>query len=263
MEKENRFQEKQQMRRQRSIVNIGFSFVLLTVSMISYQLFFTSNTKGKESSQEIKVSQLASKDKKTTKSEGNHNEKTDGTKLEEQKNKKTETTGLEEQKKQETEAAKIQEQKIQEQKIQEQKIQEQKIQEQKKQETDGTKLEEQENKSEVVKTNNNENKKEENTEDTGKNTQTNPSWKPIGTEQGAKPEMKFKEGTTDWSEMKKAISYAVDVPESQLIYDFIGNNGTNKAYGNVRDKQNNKKYTVHIDWVENKGWKPVSVQAAK
>ncbi len=53
--------------------------------------------------------------------------------------------------------------------------------------------------------------------------------------------MKFKEGTVDWSEMKKAISYAVDVPESQLIFDFIGNNGNNKAYGNVRDKQNNKK----------------------
>ncbi len=68
--------------------------------------------------------------------------------------------------------------------------------------------------------------------------------------------MKFKEGTVDWSEMKKAISYAVDVPESQLIFDFIGNNGNNKAYGNVRDKQSNKKYKVNIDWVENQGWKP-------
>ncbi|KFN15111.1 hypothetical protein DJ94_992 [Bacillus pseudomycoides] len=75
--------------------------------------------------------------------------------------------------------------------------------------------------------------------------------------------MQFKEGTTDWNEMKKAISYAVDVSESQLIYDFIGNNGTNKAYGNVRDKQSNKKYKVYIDWIENKGWKPVSVQAVK
>ncbi|TKH08109.1 DUF1510 family protein, partial [Bacillus wiedmannii] len=65
-----------------------------------------------------------------------------------------------------------------------------------------------------------------------KGSQTNPSWKPIGTKQGAKPEMKFKEGTVDWSEMKEAISYAVDVPESQLIFDFIGNNGNNKAYGN-------------------------------
>lgn len=75
--------------------------------------------------------------------------------------------------------------------------------------------------------------------------------------------MKFKEGTVDWSEMKKAISYAVDVPESQLIFHFIGNNGNNKAYGNVRDKQNNKKYKVNIDWVENQGWKPVSVQVVR
>ncbi|MCU5150620.1 YrrS family protein, partial [Bacillus wiedmannii] len=96
-----------------------------------------------------------------------------------------------------------------------------------------------------------------------KGSQTNSSWKPIGTEQGAKPEMKFKEGTVDWSEMKKAISYAIDVPESQLIFDFIGNNGNNKAYGNVRDKQSNKKYKVNIDWVENQGWKPESVQVVK
>ncbi|MCU4991487.1 YrrS family protein, partial [Bacillus cereus] len=96
-----------------------------------------------------------------------------------------------------------------------------------------------------------------------KGSQTNPSWKPIGTKQGAKPEMKFKEGTVDWNEMKKAISYAVDVPESQLIFDFIGNNGNNKAYSNVRDKQSNKKYKVDIDWVENQGWKPVSVQVVK
>ncbi|PFY78158.1 YrrS family protein, partial [Bacillus toyonensis] len=81
--------------------------------------------------------------------------------------------------------------------------------------------------------------------------------------QGTKPEMKFKEGTVDWSEMKEAISYAVDVPESQLIFDFIGNNGNNKAYGNIRDKQSNKKYKVDIDWVENQGWKPVSVQVVK
>ncbi|MGH0932659.1 YrrS family protein, partial [Bacillus mycoides] len=93
--------------------------------------------------------------------------------------------------------------------------------------------------------------------------QTNPSWKPIGTEQGAKPAMQFKEGTVDWNEMKKAISYAVDAPEGQLIFDFIGNNGENKAYGNVRDKQSNKKYKVDIDWVENQGWKPVSVQVVK
>ena len=51
--------------------------------------------------------------------------------------------------------------------------------------------------------------------------------------------MKFKEGTVDWSEMKKQ-SLMLLMFESQLIFDFIGNNGNNKAYGNVRDKQSNK-----------------------
>ncbi|MEB8857457.1 YrrS family protein [Bacillus cereus] len=190
----SRFQEKQQNRRQKAIFNIAFTLVLVTVGIVTYQLFTPSNTSTKAIAQEKKV-----------------------TKIEEKKTEDKETAQLEEKSKAEK----------------------------------------------SVKTNGNENNEEEKTASQEKGSQTNPSWKPIGTEQGAKPEMKFKEGTVDWSEMKKAISYAVDVPESQLIFDFIGNNGNNKAYGNVRDKQNNKKYKVNIDWVENQGWKPVSVQVVR
>lgn len=89
---------------------------------------------------------------------------------------------------------------------------------------------------------------------------TKPSWKPVGTEQGATPAMTFKKGTADWNEMNQAISAAIDVPVEQLIIHRIGNNGKNKAYGNVQDKQSGKRYYVNIDWVENEGWKPVLVQ---
>ncbi|PFF56840.1 YrrS family protein [Bacillus cereus] len=190
----SRFQEKQQNRRQKAIFNIAFTLVLVTVGIVTYQLFTPSNTSTKAIAQEKKV-----------------------TKIEEKKAEDKEAAQLEEKSKAEK----------------------------------------------SVKTNGTENNEEEKTASQEKGSQTNPSWKPIGTEQGVKPEMKFKEGTVDWSEMKKAISYAVDVPESQLIFDFIGNNGNNKAYGNVRDKQNNKKYKVNIDWVENQGWKPVSVQVVR
>ncbi|PEL75037.1 YrrS family protein [Bacillus wiedmannii] len=176
----SRFQEKQQNRRKKVIFNIAFTLVLVTVGIVTYQLFSPSDTSRKAIAQEKKA-----------------------TKIEEKKREEKEAAQLEEKQKAE-------------------------------------KLVSQE-----------------------KGSQTNPSWKPIGTKQGAKPEMKFKEGTVDWSEMKEAISYAVDVPESQLIFDFIGNNGDNKAYGNIRDKQSNKKYKVDIDWVENQGWKPVSVQVVK
>ena len=89
---------------------------------------------------------------------------------------------------------------------------------------------------------------------------TKPSWKPVGTEQGATPAMTFNKGTADWNEMNQAISAAIDVPVEQLVIHRIGNNGKNKAYGNVQDKQSGKKYYVNIDWVDNEGWKPVLVQ---
>ncbi|PQZ58545.1 MULTISPECIES: YrrS family protein [Bacillus] len=89
---------------------------------------------------------------------------------------------------------------------------------------------------------------------------TKPSWKPVGTEQGASPAMTFKKGSADWNEMNQAISTAIDVPVEQLVIHRIGNNGKNKAYGNVQDKQSGKQYYVNIDWVDNEGWKPVLVQ---
>ncbi|AJH05994.1 MULTISPECIES: YrrS family protein [Bacillus] len=216
----SRFQEKQQNRRQKAIFNIAFTLILVTVGIVTYQLFTASNTSKKAIAQEKKA-----------------------TKIEEKKTEDKETAKIEEKKTEDKETAKIEEKKTEDK--------------------EAAQLEEKSKAEKSVKTNGNENNEEEKAASQEKGSQTNPSWKPIGTEQGAKPEMKFKEGTVDWSEMKKAISYAVDVPESQLIFDFIGNNGNNKAYGNVRDKQNNKKYKVNIDWVENQGWKPASVQVVR
>ncbi|PFK98709.1 YrrS family protein, partial [Bacillus thuringiensis] len=202
------------------------------VGIVTYQLFTPSNTSTKAIAQEKKVTKIEEKkteDKETAKIEEKKTEEKEAAQLEEKKREEKEATQLEEKKREEKEAAQLEEKK--------------------REEKEAVQLEEKQ--------------KAEKSVSQEKGSQTNPSWKPIGTKQGAKPEMKFKEGTVDWSEMKKAISYAVDVPESQLIFDFIGNNGNNKAYGNVRDKQNNKKYKVNIDWVENQGWKPASVQVVK
>ncbi|HDR3902941.1 TPA: DUF1510 family protein [Bacillus cereus] len=242
----SRFQEKQQNRRQKAIFNIAFTLVLVTVGIVTYQLFTPSNTSTKAIAQEKKVTKIEEKkteDKETAKIEEKKTEDKETAKIKEKKTEDKETAKIEEKKIEDKEAAKIEEKKIEDK--------------------EAAQLEEKSKAEKSVKTNGNENNEEEKTASQEKGSQTNPSWKPIGTEQGAKPEMKFKEGTVDWSEMKKAISYAVDVPESQLIFDFIGNNGNNKAYGNVRDKQNNKKYKVNIDWVENQGWKPVSVQVVR
>ncbi|MDA2256290.1 DUF1510 family protein [Bacillus cereus] len=242
----SRFQEKQQNRRQKAIFNIAFTLVLVTVGIVTYQLFTPSNTSTKAIAQEKKVTKI--EEKKT--------EDKETAKIEEKKTEDKETAKIEEKKTEDKEIAKIEEKKTEDKEIA-------KIEEKKSEDKEAAQLEGKQKVEKSVKTNGTENKEEEKTVSQEKDPQTNPSWKPIGTEQGAKPDMKFKEGTVDWSEMKKAISYAVDVPESQLIFDFIGNNGNNKAYGNVRDKQSNKKYKVNIDWVENQGWKPASVQVVK
>ncbi|MFK4427570.1 YrrS family protein [Bacillus sp. RC51] len=229
----SRFQEKQQNRRKKVIFNIAFTLVLVTVGIVTYQLFSPSDTSKKAIAQEKKA-----------------------TKIEEKKHKEKEAAQLEEKKREVKEAAQLEEKEREEREAA-------LLEEKKREEREAALLEEKQKAEKSVKTSGNENKEGEKTASQEKGSQTNPSWKPIGTEQGAKPAMKFKEGTVDWNEMKKAISYAVDVPEGQLIFDFIGNNGENKAYGNVRDKQSNKKYKVDIDWVENQGWKPVSVQVVK
>ncbi|MGH1280400.1 YrrS family protein [Bacillus basilensis] len=228
----SRFQEKQQNRRQKAIFNIAFTLILVTVGIVTYQLFTSSNTSNKAIAQEKKAVQLEEKKR----------EEKEATQLEEKKREEKEAAQLEEKKREEKEAAQLEEKKREEKEAAQ-------LEEKKREEKEAAQLEEKQ--------------KAEKSVSQEKGSQTNPSWKPIGTKQGAKPEMKFKEGTVDWNEMKKAISYAVDVPESQLIFDFIGNNGNNKAYSNVRDKQSNKKYKVDIDWVENQGWKPVSVQVVK
>ncbi|EJV75988.1 YrrS family protein [Bacillus cereus] len=236
----SRFQEKQQNRRKKVIFNIAFTLVLVTVGIVTYQLFSPSDTSKKAIAQEKKA---IAQEKKATKIEEKKREVKEAAQLEEKKREVKEAAQLEEKEREEREAALLEEKK--------------------REEREAALLEEKQKAEKSVKTSENENKEGEKTASQEKGSQTNPSWKPIGTEQGAKPAMKFKEGTVDWNEMKKAISYAVDVPEGQLIFDFIGNNGENKAYGNVRDKQSNKKYKVDIDWVENQGWKPVSVQVVK
>ncbi|WP_263704976.1 YrrS family protein [Bacillus thuringiensis] len=242
----SRFQEKQQNRRKKVVFNIAFTLVLVTVGIVTYQLFFPSDTSKKAIAQE----------KKATKIEENKRKEKEAAQLEEKEREEKEAAQLEEKEREEKEAAQLEEKEREEKEATQ-------LEEKKRKEKEAAQLEEKQKAEKSVKMNGNENKEGEKTASQEKGSQTNSSWKPIGTVQGAKPEMKFKEGTVDWSEMKQAISYAVDVPESQLIFDFIGNNGDNKAYGNVRDKQSNKKYKVDIDWVENQGWKPASVQVLK
>lgn len=80
----SRFQEKQQNRRKKVIFNIAFTLVLVTVGIVTYQLFSPSDTSKKAIAQEKKA-----------------------TKIEEKKHKEKEAAQLEEKKREEKEATAV------------------------------------------------------------------------------------------------------------------------------------------------------------
>ncbi|MGM1675747.1 YrrS family protein, partial [Bacillus cereus group sp. BceL183] len=106
----SRFQEKQQNRRQKTIFNIAFTLVLVTVGIVTYQLFTPSNTSTKAIAQEKKVTKIEEKkteDKETAKIEEKKTEDKEATKLEEKKTKDKETAKIEEKKSEDKEAAQL------------------------------------------------------------------------------------------------------------------------------------------------------------
>jgi hypothetical protein len=87
------------------------------------------------------------------------------------------------------------------------------------------------------------------------------TWEPIGTEQSEPHVSNYEEGSVDWNEKIKAISYATEIPEDQMQLLWLGNNGDhNSAFGVVTtsaEKEN--PYVVTLVWVTEKGWKPTDV----
>lgn len=94
---------------------------------------------------------------------------------------------------------------------------------------------------------------------------TNPGWEPIGTEQGNGHVSSFDKNSLDWNEKVKAISYAVNISEEDLIIWFIGSGSDpeNSAIGTVSTKDQADVYRVYIEWTDGGGWKPVKVEELK
>lgn len=89
----------------------------------------------------------------------------------------------------------------------------------------------------------------------------NGPWEPIGTQQKGEHQKSYDMGSTDWNEQVKALSYATGIPTSDMTIIWLGNGGgPDLSKGTVRDKKDpSKKYDVQLQWVKDKGWKPISV----
>lgn len=93
-----------------------------------------------------------------------------------------------------------------------------------------------------------------------KTSMVNPLWEPIGTSQGSTPAQDYDLEGVDWNEMTQAIVYATGFEKEQMTILHLGNNGANKAVGTILQKDTKQKYRVYMEWVNEKGWKPVLVE---
>ncbi|HSP22571.1 MAG TPA: YrrS family protein [Planococcus sp. (in: firmicutes)] len=92
----------------------------------------------------------------------------------------------------------------------------------------------------------------------------NTSWEPVGTKQKGDHVSVYEKGSADWNEKIKAISYATGLAEDDMYIMMIKNGGgPQKSIGVVQSKDQSKKYRVHMEWVEGKGWNPVKLDVLK
>lgn len=86
-------------------------------------------------------------------------------------------------------------------------------------------------------------------------------WHPIGTKQTGEHVTTFEKGSLDWEEMEMALAYGAGIDRNNMTVLWIGNGGDpQKAKGKVKSKDDpNTIYHVLIEWVDEKGWKPIEV----
>lgn len=92
----------------------------------------------------------------------------------------------------------------------------------------------------------------------------NTSWEPVGTKQKGDHVSVYEKGSADWNEKIKAISYATGLAADDMYIMMIKNGGgPQKSIGVVQSKDQSKKYRVHMEWVDGKGWSPIKLDVLK
>lgn len=86
-------------------------------------------------------------------------------------------------------------------------------------------------------------------------------WHPIGTKQTGEHVTTFEKGSLDWEEMEMALAYGAGIDRNNMTVLWIGNGGDpQRAKGKVKSNDDpNTIYHVLIEWVDEKGWKPIEV----
>ncbi|OLO38804.1 hypothetical protein BTR23_11115 [Alkalihalophilus pseudofirmus] len=88
-------------------------------------------------------------------------------------------------------------------------------------------------------------------------------WQPIGTVQSEPFELEsqhFSKDHVNWKEMTHAIQYATGLDDDITIWRIENGGNPQSAVGTVSGRDNkHTPYRVRIEWVPERGWKPVEV----
>jgi cytoskeletal protein RodZ len=84
---------------------------------------------------------------------------------------------------------------------------------------------------------------------------------PIGTSQTGTHTSSYEEGSVDWNEKLKAIRLATGLDENMTVWKIANGGGPQKSVAEVSpDGKPGERYTVNLEWVDQKGWKVTSVE---
>jgi hypothetical protein len=87
----------------------------------------------------------------------------------------------------------------------------------------------------------------------------NRAWTPIGTSQSEPHTIVYDSGSTDRTEMERAISYALGYDLSNITVWELARDSDNRVAATISTKDNSHVFRVYIEWVTDNGWKPLKI----
>ncbi|WP_273850890.1 YrrS family protein [Guptibacillus spartinae] len=87
-------------------------------------------------------------------------------------------------------------------------------------------------------------------------------WEPVGTTQSGPHTSSYDLGSVDWNEKLKAVESVMGMSADEMtIWKIGGNGGPQQSFARVsKAGSGNQVYFIELEWVDGKGWKPVSVK---
>src|SRR5690625_91136 len=89
------------------------------------------------------------------------------------------------------------------------------------------------------------------------------NWEPIGTSQVGEHVTNYNDGSDDRIEIKHATSNVTGIAEDDMIEWWVGNDGPQKVFSVISDKEKTDYYKVYLSWIDHEGWQVTKVEKIK